>query len=153
MGHLFEKERYLEDYIAKHGLYSKIGIETVHRQYSPKGTRDKLDFLGKMGEQKIVLELKHQDGGKSAVEQVLRYAGYLMGDNAKDSTGISMNIRKILVTGIQNRETAFAIKALTTEERENFEWYLYNYNSKTGDLDFVRITEKDIENQLSAQFN
>ena len=64
-----------------------------------------------------------------------------------------MDIRKILVTGVQNRETAFAISAHSDEERRGFEWYLYKYDSKTGQLDFERITDEQIGDQLKAQIN
>lgn len=147
LGDLFSDERRLENYIAKHELFKKLGIETVDRQHSPKRTKDKLDFLGQSGDEVVVLELKNWGGGKSAVEQVLRYSGYKK-DEAK---GKPINIRKVLVTGIANRETAMAIRGMRPEERENFEWYLYNYNAKTGELNFVRITEKDIDEQLNIQ--
>ena len=52
----------------------------------------------------MVLELKNRGGGKSAVEQVLRYSGLLKAEDP------NQKIRKILVTGIQNYETALAIK-------------------------------------------
>ena len=145
LGSLFLKERALEDYIDKHNLYTKLGIDTVERQYSPSGTRDRLDFLGKTDEQRIVLELKHKDGGKSAVEQVFRYAGYLKREH-KD-------IRKILVTGIQNRETALAIKGHSLDERKGFEWYLYNYNQESGELNFERISDEQIDEQLNVHVN
>lgn len=145
LGDLFDKERQLEDYIDKKALYGKLGINSVVRQFSPKGTRDRFDFLGETDGQQIVLELKNKDGGKSAVEQVFRYAGYLKREHS--------NIRKILVTGVQNRETALAIAGHSVEEREGFEWYLYNYNSQTGDLDFERVSEEQIEIQVNAQIS
>ena len=77
-GELFGNERELEEYVAKNELYKKLGINRVERQHSPRGTKDKLDFKGFCEGQEIaVLELKNRGGGKSAVEQVFRYAGFL----------------------------------------------------------------------------
>lgn len=145
LGDLFNSERQLEDYIDERQLYGKLGINSVKRQHRPTGTRDKLDFLGEANGQQIVLELKNKDGGKSAVEQVFRYAGYLKREHT--------NIRKILVTGVQNRETALAISGHSAEEREGFEWYLYKYNAQTGDLDFERVSDEQIAHQVNAQIS
>ena len=104
LGDLFKKEVELENYIDKKELYKQLGIETVDRQYSPNKTRDRLDFKGISENESVVLELKNRGGGKSAVEQVLRYSGLLKAEDP------NQKIRKILVTGIQNYETALAIK-------------------------------------------
>jgi hypothetical protein len=148
LGEIFKDERSLESFIAKHELYKELGVESVDRQHSPKKTKDKLDFLGYSGDELIILELKNQGGGKSAVEQVLRYAGYKKEEFKNQPTP---RIRKILVTGIANKETAMAIQGMRPEERLNFEWYLYKYDSTKGSLLFVRITEKEIESQLNVQ--
>lgn len=145
LGELFSSERKLEKYIEENGFYKKLGVETVKSQYEPDGTRDRLDFLGQTGDQRVVLELKKKDGGKSAVEQVFRYSGYLKREFP--------DVRKILITGIQNRETALAIAGQSPEERKGFEWYLYKYDSLTGELDFERVTDKQIEDQLKPQLS
>jgi hypothetical protein len=142
-GELFRSERELETFVDQHRLYEKLGISHVDRQYSPNGTKDRLDFLGAVKTEGsnevelIVLELKNGGGGKSAVEQVLRYSGLLkfeFGDK---------KIRKILVTGIQNYETALAIAGMKQDERDNFEWYLYDYNSAQGSFEFIRVNTQE----------
>lgn len=137
-GELFRNERELETFVEQHRLYEKLGINHVERHYSPNGTKDRLDFLGAGNKELIVLELKNGGGGKTAVEQVLRYSGLLkleFGD---------IKIRKILVTGIQNYETALAIAGMKQDERDNFEWYLYDYNSAQGSLEFIRVNTQEL---------
>ena len=147
LGDLFKDEWDLETYIDQNELYKKLGIESVDRQHSPKRTRDRLDFLGFTEEELVILELKNWGGGNSAVEQVLRYVGHKKNEfKGKPEP----KIRKILVTGIANRDTVTAINGMRPEERENFEWYLYNYCAKTGELDFVRVTDQEIEKRLST---
>ena len=139
LGELFKKEIDLENYIEKKELFKKLNIETVDRQYSPNKTRDRLDFKGTGENETVVLELKNEGGGKSAVEQVLRYSGLLKGEYPNSK------IRKILVTGIQNYETALAIKGMKNDERDNFEWYLYKYFKKEDSFEFIRVTPEDLE--------
>lgn len=146
LGDLFEDEGSLEEYIDKNGLYKKLGIDDVDRQHSPMRTKDRLDFLGFSEDALVILELKNWGGGKSAVEQVLRYSGY----KKKEAKDESINIRKILVTGIANKETAMAFRGMRPSERENFEWYLYKYNQQSGELDFVRVTEEEINDKLTG---
>ncbi|MBC7898472.1 MAG: DUF91 domain-containing protein [Saprospiraceae bacterium] len=133
-GELFAKEKDLEDFVAKNELYTKLNISSVERQHRPKGTKDKLDFKGNCeNEQIAVLELKNRGGGKSAVEQVLRYAGLLKREFP------NCNVRMILVTGIQNRETELAINGMQPEQRKSFEWYLYKYHKDIDSLEFERV--------------
>ncbi|MEH6408415.1 MAG: hypothetical protein V7767_14150 [Leeuwenhoekiella sp.] len=139
LGELFKTERELENYIEQRELYKQLNIETVDRQYSPTKTRDRLDFKGNSENKTVVLELKNEGGGKSAVEQVLRYSGLLKVE-FPDAL-----IRKILVTGIQNYETALAIKGMKGEERDNFEWYLYKYFKVEDTFEFVKVTPEDLE--------
>ena len=146
LGDLFDDERDLENYIYRNKLFKLFGLEEVDKQHSPDGTGDRLDFLGVNGKQQVIIELKKKDGGRSAVEQVFRYAGHLKRNGVTD-------MRKILVTGVQNIETALAITGHSEEERVNFEWYLYRYDKQSDSLDFVRVSEKDIENQLNNMPN
>lgn len=144
LGETFGTERELEDYVHRHGHYNKLGIRAVVRQYSPKGTKDKLDFKGELESGDIaVVELKNYGGGKSAVEQVLRYAGLLRMEYHGKS------IRQILVTGVQNYETALAIRGMQKEQRDNFEWYLYKYHMADNLFEFVRVTDEDIDFQAT----
>lgn len=142
LGDLFQRERDLENYVEQNQLYKDFNIQSVIRQHSPNGTKDKLDFKGDCdNEEIVVLELKNAGGGKSAVEQVLRYAGILQIEYP------GRTIRQILVTGIQNYETALAIRGMLKEQRELFEWYLYKYNKDSFQFEFVRVTNEEIEFQ------
>ena len=146
-GDLFPREKDLEDYVEKHELYKELKISNVLRQHRPKGTKDKLDFQGDCEDQKVVLELKNGSGGKSAVEQVLRYAGILR-KQFPDTI-----IRMILVTGIQNRETELAISGMLPKQRDLFEWYLYKYHKDFDHFEFKELKwafwiHKNIVNQL-----
>lgn len=139
LGELFNTEIELENYIEEKELYKNLNIERVARQYSPLRTKDRLDFKGESANETVVLELKNKGGGKSAVEQVLRYSGLLKGEYP------DTKIRNILVTGIQNYETALAIKGMKDDERDNFEWYLYKYFKKEDSFEFVRVTPENLQ--------
>ena len=142
LGELFRSEKDLENYVDKNSLYKSLDIKSVIRQHSPMGTKDKLDFKGSGNNNEIVvLELKNGGGGKSAVEQVLRYAGLLKIEFPNDK------IRQILVTGIQNYETALAIRGMQKEQRELFEWYLYKYHKEINHFEFVKVTKEEIDFQ------
>ena len=139
LGELFKSEKDLETYVEKNLLYKNLNIQSVIRQHSPSGTKDKLDFKGDCDNDEIVvLELKNAGGGKSAVEQVLRYAGLLKMEYP------NRKIRQILVTGVQNYETALAIRGMLSDQRDLFEWYLYKFHKDLNHFEFVRITNKAI---------
>lgn len=146
LGELFASEKELEDFVYNQKLYKKLKIKSVQRQHSPKGTKDRLDFKGESDtEEVVVLELKNGGGGKSAVEQVLRYTGLI-----QTEFPIS-KIRQILVTGIQNYETALAIRGMQQEQRDNFEWYLYKYHKGDKHFEFVRVKDDEIFTQTKIK--
>lgn len=134
LGDFFENERELEIFIKNSHSYKLLGIKTILNQYSPKGTNDILDFKGEddLGNI-VVLELKNKDGGKTAVEQVLRYTGYLKKQFPQK------NIRTILVTGVKNPETEFALRGMIPEQQKNIEWYLYKYSKQQNTLTFEKV--------------
>lgn len=139
LGDLFKSEVEFEKYVEKKKLYTELGLTSVKRQYSPTGTRDRLDFLGETADgQLVVLELKNAGGGKTAVEQVLRYNGLIKLEFPK------AKIRTILVTGVQNYETALAIKGMSKGQRKSFEWYLYKYHKSSDVFSFEKIENLDI---------
>ena len=140
LGDLFDSEKELEEFVEKKKLYKKLGISSVQRQYSPTGSKDRLDFRGETDSKEIVvLELKNYGGGKSAVEQVLRYTGLLKNENSKSK------IRTVLVTGVQNYETALAINGMNKTQRKSFEWYLYKFHKSNNKFDFVRVSDEDLK--------
>lgn len=140
LGDLFDSEKELEEFVEKKKLYKKLGISSVLRQYSPTGSKDRLDFRGETDSKEIVvLELKNYGGGKSPVEQVLRYTGLLKNENSKSK------IRTVLVTGVQNYETALAINGMNKTQRKSFEWYLYKFHKSNNKFDFVRVSDEDLK--------
>lgn len=131
-----QRERELEAYIERHDMFHELGLKLGCRQYSPKHTQDKFDFLcndAKKAGTAVVLELKHAGGGKSAVEQVLRYLGMLRQENP------TRPARGILVTGVRDVDTAKALHGMTHAQQQEIDWYLYNYNRKTGTLTFEQV--------------
>lgn len=144
LGDIFKNENQLEEYVMRTEAYKQFGIVKVEKQYRPISTKDRLDFKGidKEGRH-VVLELKNKEGGKSAVEQVLRYAGMLKQENPK------VKIRKILVTGVRGVETAKAIHGMTkTQQLNDIEWYLYNYNKDTDKIKFSLVDHNFIAQHL-----
>lgn len=140
LGDLFSSEKQLEDFFDTKKLYKKLDIKSVERQYSPNGSKDRLDFRGITEEgEVVVLELKNFGAGKSAVEQVLRYTGLLKLENSKSK------IRTVLVTGIQNYETTLAINGMTKTQRKSFEWYLYKFDKSSNKLDLIRLSDEDFK--------
>lgn len=137
------REQELEDFIDKHDLFHKLGLKKVMRQYSPKQTRDRFDFLctDVKGSQ-VVLELKHVGGGKSAVEQVLRYIGMLKQEQP------GKKARGILITGIRDVDTAKALHGMTPAQQQEIEWYLYRYSKGSGDVSFELVTYDFIDHHL-----
>jgi hypothetical protein len=147
LGKLFQKEIDLEAFIAKHKSYRQLGIQSAKRQYSPPGTKDRLDFLGTIEKDKVyaVLELKHQGGGKSAVEQLLRYRAHLMDEYP------GKEIRGILITGMRNLETAKAFYGLPQSDRPYFSWYLYKYDKARQTISFEEVSRAFIREHLGVK--
>jgi hypothetical protein len=147
LGHLFEdpetaptvavrqqRERALEEYIERHDLFTQLGLVKECRQYSPKHTQDRFDFLCRdAAGAAVVLELKHAGGGKSAVEQILRYLGMLR-QEAPDRPA-----RGILITGVRDVDTAKALHGMAPAQQQVIDWYLYRYDRYTGVLSFEKV--------------
>ena len=132
-GELFTNERELQKFIFDNEILSQINLTNIRAEFSPDNTKDRLDFLAKDGNKNVVVEVKNKGGTKRAVEQVLRYAGMLRQQHPEQE------VRKILITGIQDQHTAKAIHGMTPGERNNFEWYLYNYNGQTTSLFLEKV--------------
>lgn len=147
LGDIFDSEYELETFMYDNNLFHKLNLEQPIRQFSPNQTRDKLDFkcIDKNGNQ-IALELKNKDGGKSSVEQVLRYLGML-------KQQFNEPVKGILVTGVRSVETAKAIHGMTDDQKKTIDWYLYKYNKTTNDLDFEKVEYDYIAKFLSLNNN
>ena len=143
IGDTFEYEKDLENFIEKHNLFHLLSLTLVKRQHSPERTRDRLDFMCKDGNGfSVALELKNKDGGKSAVEQVLRYKSYLKQGNSK--------VRGVLVTGTRDIYTARALHGMAKEEQAEFQWFLYKYHQAKGSLTFEEVTYEFISKNLKS---
>lgn len=117
IGELEEKEKHLEArFVAE--IMPRLGLTAPKGEYSPKGTRDRLDFLCRDKEgRSVVVELKVGSGDKRAVEQVMRYIGQLKREGTHESP------RGILITGYADAETRRALEG--REKDAHIEWYIY----------------------------
>jgi hypothetical protein len=138
-----QRERALEEYIERHDLFVHLDLVKDCRQYSPKHTQDRFDFLCRdAAGTAVVLELKHAGGGKSAVEQVLRYLGMLRQEAPNRLA------RGILVTGVRDVDTAKALHGMTPAQQQLIDWFLYRYDRKTGALSFEKVDYDFITHHL-----
>jgi hypothetical protein len=138
-----QRERALEEYIERHNLFVHLDLVKDCRQYSPKHTQDRFDFLCRdAAGTAVVLELKHAGGGKSAVEQVLRYLGMLRQEAPNRPA------RGILVTGVRDVDTAKALHGMTPAQQQVIDWYLYRYDRQTGALSFEKVDYDFIAHHL-----
>jgi hypothetical protein len=135
--------RQQREYIERHDLFAQLGLVKECRQYSPTHTQDRFDFLCRdAAGGAVVLELKHAGGGKSAVEQILRYLGMLR-QEAPDRPA-----RGILVTGVRDVDTAKALHGMTPAQQQVIDWYLYRYDRHTGVLSFEKVEYAFIAHHL-----
>lgn len=117
IGELEEKEKKLEARFVSE-IMPRLGLTNPQSEYSPKGTRDRLDFLCKDEDgRSVVVELKVGSGDKRAVEQVMRYIGQLKREGNHKGT------RGILITGYADAETRRALEG--REKDAHIEWYIY----------------------------
>src|SRR5690606_33045056 len=76
-------------------IASLLDLTAIVAAYSPRGTRDRLDFLAsdrKTGGH-VVVELKVECGQKRAVEQIERYVDFIRKEKQSDE------VRGVLITG------------------------------------------------------
>lgn len=143
-----QRERELEEYIKKHEHFRQLGLSNPKRQHSPIHTRDRFDFLCEDEDNTlVVLELKHMGGGKSAVEQVLRYIGMLKQEFP------TRTARGILVTGVRDMDTAKALHGMTLEQQKQIEWHLYCFDKISGSLSFELVPYDFIAHHLALAHN
>lgn len=117
IGELCASERELEAMFETQ-IMPKLGLELVKREYSPNGTRDRLDFLCRDKDgRSVAVELKVETGDRRAVEQLLRYIGFLKAE------GGHKHPRGVLITG---REDVLTRRALEGREKDNhIRWWIY----------------------------
>ena len=142
-GDLFEDELMLQEYMNEKHLFTSIGVPSVIREKSPNGTKDRFDFYGHFEGVHVIIEVKNKDGGKSAVEQILRYNGIIKNRYPGEP------VRKILVTGISDFWTAYAIHGMMQEEREKIEWYIYKYDKKADTISLVSMNYDSYKNYFA----
>lgn len=132
-GDIHDNEVALQKYMNEKHLFSSIGVTSVIREESPNGTNDKFDFYSKMDNTHVIIEIKKKDGGKSAVEQLLRYTGIIKNRYPGEP------VRKILVTGISDFWTAYAIHGMMQQQREQIEWYIYKWDKNADTISLVSM--------------
>lgn len=132
IGSLYEKEADIEARFPDE-ILRRVGLKKmVAKEYSPKGTRDRLDFLceDKDG-RSVVVELKANSGDKRAVEQVLRYIGMLKAENRdKDPWGI-------LITGSADMHTRRALEGRKSDD--HIRWWIYGLRGDELVLEEVHV--------------
>jgi hypothetical protein len=132
-GDVFEDELMLQEYMNEKHLFSSIGVPSVIREESPKGTQDRFDFYCKMDKTHVIIEVKNRDGGKTGVQQLLKYNGIIKNQYPGEP------VRKILVTGISDFGTAYAIHGMMQQQREQIEWYIYKWDKKRDTISLVAM--------------
>lgn len=121
--------------------------EQSAREFSPKGTRDKLDVIcvePKTGDL-VALEFKVHGGDRRGVEQLLRYTRQLADTKAKDprlSNYKNAKIRGVLVTGVADQATREAVSTL--DPYEIVHWHTYTMGKSRG---LSSVVEQTIERQ------
>ena len=155
LGHTFEDEEVFESAFADNEWYKLLDLQInckpalpgqkSDRQFSPDGTKDRLDFraLDKDGNN-VVVELKNKGGDKRIIEQVLRYRTDLMHHfNTR-------NVSCIIITGERCLHTAKAFRALPPNEQRVITWYLYKYDKDSPkQISFEEVTLEFINKHLA----
>ena len=144
------REKYFRELLAKIGLKRARldGKEKRAVEFSPDGTRDTLDVLcedKKTGEL-VAVEFKVRDGERRGVEQLLRYTQQLASTKGTDPSlkhYKDAKIRAVLVTGIADQATSYAIATL--DPYRLITWHVYSMNREGTKLESVtRRTVKRI---------
>ncbi len=142
-GDIFPNEKDLQKYMFDKHLFNTIGVPHTEREKSLPGTADIFDFYGVFAKTHIIIEVKLKDGNKSAVEQLLRYGGFLN----KKFPGES--IRKILITGVSDFWTAYAIHGMLEDGRGEIEWYIYKYNKSEDTISLIPMKYESYSNYFT----
>ncbi len=132
-GDIFKSEKVLQKFISETNALKQLGVDAILPEYSPNNTSHRMDFYAQDDTHNVVIEVKNEGGQERGVEQVLRYASMIRREQPEKP------VRKILITGQLDPNTAKAIHGMTNEERENFEWYLYNYDQKLKLISFEKV--------------
>ncbi len=137
------KARYLAALLKELGLKKArlIGKGVSAVEFSPRGTRDKLDVVceDRVSHDLVALEFKVRDGDRRGVEQLLRYAKQLSVTKANDPRldhYKDAKVRGVLVTGIADQPTREAIATL--DPYELVHWYTYSMKRSPIRLDSVK---------------
>ena len=110
-------------------------VSTAHPrdEYSPAGTRDRMDRLCTDGAGRgVVVELKRETGDKRVVEQVMRYIGHLKAE------GKYPEPRGVIITAVADPHTR---RALEGRERDShIDWYVYGLRgAEPGTIKFDAV--------------
>jgi hypothetical protein len=137
------KKDHLDELLDHLGLREARLLNASAREFSPHGTRDRLDVLceGENGDL-VALEIKLQDGERRGVEQLLRYTQQLANSKSDDprlERYRTAAVRTILVTGVRDQATFEAIATL--DPYEIVDWYRYAMDKTSRVLEGVEKCE------------
>jgi hypothetical protein len=122
----FDSEAELESYLIRHKILKKIGVKNTNNQEILRGTKDRVDYIGKDKEgNDVIVEIKKGDGGKSAVEQLFRYKGILL---EKKILNNPSKIKMYLITGKENPRIKYTFKGMFPSQTGHFKWFVYDYD-------------------------
>lgn len=140
----FNSEAELESYLIKFKILKKIGITSTNNQEILRGTKDRVDYIGKDKEgNDVIVEIKIGDGGKSAIEQLFRYKGILL---EKKILKNASKIKMYLITGKENPRIKYTFKGMFPSQTDHFKWFVYDYDNSLGEgkqLFLKQISLKD----------
>ncbi|SDM32924.1 endonuclease NucS domain-containing protein [Chryseobacterium taihuense] len=122
----FNSEAELESYLIRYKILKKIGVTSTNNQEVLRGTKDRVDYIGKDKEgNDVIVEIKIGDGGKSAIEQLFRYKGILL---EKKILRNASKIKMYLITGKENLRIKYTFKGMFPSQTDHFKWFVYDYD-------------------------
>lgn len=122
----FDSEAELESYLIRYKILKKIGVTSTNNQEILRGTKDRVDYIGKDKEgNDVIVEIKIGDGGKSAIEQLFRYKGILLENKILKNAS---KIKMYLITGKENPRIKYTFKGMFPSQTDHFKWFVYDYN-------------------------
>lgn len=136
IGALYTLEKDLEKRFPNE-LAGKLKLKDPQGEYSPRGTRDRMDFLCLDHEGRaVVVELKCDAGDKRAVEQVLRYIGQLKHEGGHKAP------RGVLITGCADPDTRRALEGL--DQDSHIDWWIYGLVGGESKLKLKQIKYRKV---------
>lgn len=140
----FDSEAELEAYIIRNKILKKIGVTSTNNQEILRGTKDRVDYMGKDKDgNDVIVEIKIGDGGKSAIEQLFRYKGILL---EKKILKNASKIKMYLITGKENPRIKYTFKGMFPSQTDHFKWFVYDYNKSLEEGKQLVLKQISIKN-------